>query len=167
MGGFKTEQNETQAAITAVAALLPNDEHSGGLINVDYQSAAVHVGKTFCACYRDNSVASAATVTLRMVAPATKHMHVFLEINGIFETSWDFYEDTTHGAGTGVTAQNRERNSAETATLVVTHTVSGGNDGTMLTGGGFRVREIRRKRKRRDRLGAGAWKDLPSESHLS
>jgi len=135
------QQPDVVAAIeamqTALIPLLPQDSHVGALENVDYQSVAAHDGKAFLACYMDTAVGDTEIVTLRLVVPAAKHMHLFLDVKGIFETSWELFEDTTHSAGTELTAYNRDRNSALEATMTVTHTVSGGNDGTRICAGAF------------------------------
>jgi len=128
----------SQADVVAAIEALPLDSVTGALRFIDVPHDEVHQGKSFNACHLDSDVDDAATVNLRLVAPDNDtRVHLFFDVTGTLAITWEIFEDCTHNAGTAVTAYNKDRNNSNTAELVVTHTASGGADGTRLDAGTF------------------------------
>ena len=128
----------SQADVVAAIEALPLDSVTGALLTIDAPHGEIHEGDSFVAYYHDADADDADTVNLRLVTPNTAaRIHLFFDITGTLATTWEIFESCTHNAGTAVVAYNKDRNSANTATLVVTHTASGGADGTVIDCGTF------------------------------
>lgn len=81
------------------------------------------------------AVDSAANYTLHFAAPATGEMHLTWSVRGSGEANVTFYEDPTFdtdGEGTAVTPVNRKRDGGASPTMLVYHTPTVTDSGTLL-----------------------------------
>ncbi len=116
----------------------PADEVSGALTVIDIPHSRVHEGEVFKAVFVDADLDSAAVANIRIVAPNTLvRCHVVFMVQSTLGLAWELYRDTTHTVGTGITSYNKEQNSSDSATMTVSHTASGGSDGTQIDAGAF------------------------------
>ncbi len=109
------------------------DEITRSLNYLDHSHHEVHEGDAYTYC-EQNTLNADATRDLLIVTPDTGVWGHFLwRIRGSGEASMALYEGTTtSNDGTGVTEVNRNRNSANTSDLVVTHTPTITGVGTVI-----------------------------------
>lgn len=100
---------------------------------IDYEHHEIHSGSSFVVA-DCTDLGNGASRELLIVTPNTaKWAHLLVKIITESEAHWYLYEDaTTSSDGTGLTEVNRNRNSATTATAVVTHTPTLTGDGTLI-----------------------------------
>ena len=94
--------------------------------------ARIHSGQAFF--YSEFNTIGATNRDLLLVTPDTAvRIYLVFDVSTNAEVAVFFYEGTTTSAdGTGVTELNRDRNSANTADLVITHTPTVTGVGTAL-----------------------------------
>lgn len=112
---------------------LKFDLSTNALTNIDFAHHEIHEGDAFTASYKA-AVAQSANLDLLIVTPNTdKYVHLTYEFDCEKETELFIYEGVTATAAANpVVAYNRNRNSAKTATLVITHTPTGITEGTTI-----------------------------------
>lgn len=132
-----TEEKQ-DAGITAIG-LLPKasdilDSATNAVNTVDYAHHEIHSGSHYKAGRQDTTLATSDTIELLFTtSDTTKWAHWVLTSQSTGECVVELYEDTVTSAdGTAITPTNRNRNSANTATVVVTHTPTITSDGTKL-----------------------------------
>lgn len=102
---------------------LPIDTTVGAAVVVDTAHHEVHEGESYFATYVATGVGSGSNVDIRFQAPDTStRIHLVWEVDANEEFEIYLYEAGNVTAGTALDLINRERNSANTATLVVTYT---------------------------------------------
>ena len=111
---------------------LCRDQINGAFCSIDTAHHRVHEGKSFTVSHKAD-VANGANFDFLIVTPnTTKRAHMTVELDVEAETDMLLYEAVTATAGTALTAYNRDRNSASTATVSVTHTPTGITEGTTI-----------------------------------
>lgn len=96
---------------------------------IEYEHHEVHGGSMYHVT-RVVQIDDAASTELLIDTPdTTKWGHMTIQVQGSFDTEWWLFEATTKTGGTAMTEHNHERNSANVATIVVTHTPGGAGDG--------------------------------------
>lgn len=118
--------------------------HTGGSAPIDNSSKAVkiithghheiHEGNNYSVCDAVTLANINDTRDILIVTPnSSVEAHLVFEVRASKETNVVLYEGTTTSAdGTGLTEVNRNRNSAKTATVVVTHTPTVDTTGNQL-----------------------------------
>jgi len=100
--------------------------------SIDYAHHEIHSGDHFVVS-ESAVLADAGTREWLIITPnTTKWAHMLFEIQGSLDTTVDIYETSTKTAGTAMTEQNRNRNSATAATTSITHTPGGSGDGNIM-----------------------------------
>ena len=111
------------------------DTETGALLGMEFETHMINKGSSFTSAYTVE-LANSAVIDILIVTPnTTKWAHMQYALLSELETDLKFYEDTvTTGDGTGLAEYNKNRNSAVTATTVVSYTptVAGGAEGTLL-----------------------------------
>lgn len=109
------------------------DRITGGLEVIDIQHHEVHAGDMYTVSDYDASVDTAAPKLWRLTTGATEIIHINLQIDLSAAGLVELYEHPTlTGAGTGLTAYNNNRLSAQTASLAVAYDPSASALGTRL-----------------------------------
>lgn len=141
--GAATSANQTNGAQIAQAYLtdengvqsqmLGDTLYSGAPIVIDVDHHEIHCGDSFTTT-RSVDLGNGATDTLIVNVPAAtggRLYHVTFDINTESEADFNIYEDvTTVADGTTISNFNRDRNSGNTSSLVVTHTPTTPTAGT-------------------------------------
>lgn len=108
------------------------DSSTNSLQTIDYGHHEIHAGSAFTASYKAD-IANGATLDLLVVTPNTdKYAHFTYELDVEAETDVLIYEAPTATAGDAVVAYNRNRNSSNAATVVVTSTPTSITAGTTI-----------------------------------
>jgi len=110
------------------------DKSSGSLQVIDYAHHEIHGGSSFVVSDVDLDVDAAGPKYWRITTPnTTKWAHFTGSLAASGAGTIEFFENPTlTGAGTGLTAYNRNRNSATAATLVVAYDATASADGTRI-----------------------------------
>ncbi len=121
-------------SLPRVTEILENsrDTYNCAFVSIDKAHHMVHAGQSFTVSHTAD-VAGAGTLDFLIVAPNTSaRAHITAEVDVELETDMKLYEAVTATAGTALPAYNRDRNSAKTATVVITHTPSNITEGTTI-----------------------------------
>ena len=126
------EDSKTQV-VDSDGDIITIDEITGAITTVDFAHHELHEGDLYSYCeVTDLGNGASRNILIRTIS-TTKIAHIFLVVQTELETGLFLYEDTiVSNNGTDVVEQNRNRNSANTATIVVSHTPTVSNDGTLL-----------------------------------
>lgn len=103
----------------------------GGLKTIDHLDAAIHVGCGYEASGRVN-LGNGATYDVLVTVHAVTECAMVFEVDAEAEASYILYENPTLYGGTAITAFNRDRNSANTADTVISHTPTVTTTGTVI-----------------------------------
>ena len=109
------------------------DTRSSNLGTIDVEHKRIHNGESYY--HRDFvDLASSASRQFILTTPDTAmRVHIVFEFEFESETSVVVTEGvSTSGDGTAITELNRDRNSANTATLILTHTPTSPTGGTVI-----------------------------------
>ena len=98
-------------------------------IGIDTVHHEIHEGDNFIV-QEGIQLNNAAKVYLIVTPNTTKWAHMVISVTGSQDTSVSFIEGTTHTGGTAMTEVDRNRNTANSAGVVVTHTPAGALGGT-------------------------------------
>ena len=119
-------------SLPRVTEILETIKSGDSICTIDFAHCEIHEGESFTASHKAD-VANGANLDLLIVTPNTDvEAHFTYELDVEAETEISLYEAVTATAGTAVAAYNRDRNSANAATVVVTHTPTGITEGTTL-----------------------------------
>lgn len=99
---------------------------------ISYPHHEVHAGTAFVVADIQTLNDGVSFEYLLQTPDTTKWVHALIKCAGSYDTKVTLFEATTKTTGTTMTEINRNRNSANTAGLVVTHTPGGAGDGTQL-----------------------------------
>jgi hypothetical protein len=92
-------------------------QSTGAVKMLDYAHHEIHAGSHFTT-HAEATLASDATLSISITTPnTTKWAHMVVRARSSGEANIDFLEASTYSAGSALTAQNRNRNSANTTTL--------------------------------------------------
>ena len=112
------------------------DDVTGVAINIPFEHHEIHEGNSYVACHFASAVGSGSDADVKVVAPNTStRIHMFAFMSGSVEFEALIYEGGNVTAGTALTAVNRDRNSANAATAVCTHTPVVTTTGTLIFSG--------------------------------
>lgn len=100
-------------------------------ISVSVGSADIENGKAFFASHGSSNLADAATINVHVLVGA-QTPSVSFSVFGKFDFDLEILEDATVSGGSALTAYNRNRTSAETASLTLQSDVTVSADGTVL-----------------------------------
>jgi len=101
-------------------------------VTIDYGHHEVHNGELFYITDTASLNDGNSRELLFETSDTDEWVHFTFETTGSYETSVYLYETTTKTTGTAMTELNHNRNSANAATMVVTHTPGGAGDGTLI-----------------------------------
>jgi len=102
-------------------------------VTISYEHHKVHEGKLFGAGYYSSSVANNGAINVLLQTPVGTTAHVYLKVNVGGDAVFRAFEGTTvSAAGTAITPIDHNRETANTATITVTHTPTITDDGTQL-----------------------------------
>ena len=111
---------------------LQVDDSTHSVQTITYAHHEVHSGSSYFVT-DIRALNDAATFSYLIECPdTTSWAHILFKIEGSFDTKIEIYEATTKTAGTAMTEWNRNRNSANTAGVVVTHTPGGAGNGNLM-----------------------------------
>lgn len=109
------------------------DPDTDAAVVLDFDHHEVHEGDSYVATYFASAVGSGSNVDLRVTAPNTAvRCHIVPECVGSVEFEALIYEGGNVTVGTDLDKTNRDRNSANTATLEVAHTPTVTTTGTLI-----------------------------------
>jgi len=110
------------------------DPYTRAQVYLGYSHNRIHEGSAFYAQHIDSSMADTDTIKLLLVTPdTTTWIHLIWGMDTTGNCTVEFYEAcTTSNDGTALSIYNRQRNSALTPSLVVKHTPTVTNNGTLL-----------------------------------
>jgi hypothetical protein len=103
-------------------------------VTIDVEHHEIHCGDSFVVS-RSVDLGNGATDTIIINVPneAVKLYHLVVEVNTEAEADFNIYEGATTAAdGTALTSVNRDRNSALTSSLAITHTPTTPAGGTLI-----------------------------------
>lgn len=108
-------------------------DNSGAPVTIDYPHYRIHTGATYTTGY-DLDTSNGASLDILVVTPnTTVRSHFTYEIVAELEAHFTMYEGvTTSNNGTALPSYNRNRNSANTSTLLTYHTPTVSNLGSTL-----------------------------------
>lgn len=108
------------------------DKNTHALEEIDLAHSKIHDGDHyFCSKYED--LADTEVLDMVVVTPNSEIWnHMLFFIQGQMATLSQLYEDSSHTAATGMTAQNNNRNSGNAAGLAVSETTADGADGNLI-----------------------------------
>lgn len=96
---------------------------SGKLTTIDYPHHEIHEGTHYIASYAVDLGNGATHYVLISTPDTTVEPHITINVISEAEAQFDLYETVTYAAvGTAVAAYNRNRRSANTASILVYHT---------------------------------------------
>jgi hypothetical protein len=112
---------------------LRGDDKTGAFITIDYAHHEAHEGDAFTASHTED-LGNGVVRDILIVTPNTaKWAHLTWFVEGELETHIGLYEaPTATAAANPIVAYNRDRNSAVTSGLVITHTPTSITIGTTL-----------------------------------
>lgn len=113
---------------------LQMDRITRALATLDYTHHEVHDGDAYLASYTVAALASGSNLDILLVTPNTNtRIHIIYRIRSTLVTTLTLYEGTTTVSdGTTIATGNADRNSSNTAGLLVYHTPSFGAVGTQI-----------------------------------
>lgn len=108
------------------------DNSTLSIQTIDYPHHEIHEGDSFFVA-EVTDLGNGASRTLVIITPnTTKWSHFELGVNSEAEVSVTLTESVTVSGGTAITPVNRNRNSANTAGMIVKHTPDSASGGTDL-----------------------------------
>jgi hypothetical protein len=111
--------------------LIPVDDLTEAVEVISYPHHEIHEGNAYCACHGVDL--GAATRDYLIVAPTgPEQAHLTLAVLASLDLDMTLFEGTDRVGGTAVSAGNRNRNSGNSASTVITHTPGAGVDGTQM-----------------------------------
>ena len=116
------------------------DANTRSVITIPYEHHEVHDGNHYTFVTYDEDFDNAETIEYLITAPASPvEMHLVVNVSGAATTLYQLFEDSTRTTtDTASTAYNNNRNSTDTATLVIqTHSTTDGADGTQIDASSF------------------------------
>jgi len=116
------------------------DASTQALAVLSYEHHEVHSGSHFTFVAYDEDLDNAETIEYLLTAPASpKEIHMVVNVSGAATTLYQLFETSTRTTtDTASTAYNNNRNSTDTATLVIqTHSTTDGADGTQIDASSF------------------------------
>jgi len=122
--GFRSSDSTAQP--------LRLDKATNTIQTMSYEHHEIHAGSAFTISYSAD-IANGANLDLLIVTPdTTKWAHLTYDLDVELESDINIYEAATATAGSAIVAYNRDRNSATTATVVVTSTPTSITTGTTI-----------------------------------
>lgn len=117
-----------------ISQMLGDTLYPGAPIMIDIDHHEVHCGDSYSATRAvDLGNGASDTIIINVPNNATKRYHLVADVNTELEAELNIYEGATTGAdGTAITNYNRDRNSANTSTLAITHTPTNPSGGTLI-----------------------------------
>ncbi len=108
------------------------DKNTHALKEIDSSHSKIHDGDHyFCSKYEDLDDTEVSDMII--VTPDSETWnHMLFFIQGQMATLSQLYEDSSHTASAGLTAQNNNRNSGNAAGLVVSETTAAGANGNLI-----------------------------------
>jgi hypothetical protein len=130
----------SQEQIVNIAALngsgwrpTSGDTSTRSLTNISYEHHEIHEGEAYVTTYAVDTLDDTDTAELLIETPnTTKWAHLIVDVMGTHDTTIVFSETSTKTTGTAMNEVNRNRNSGNTAGIVVTHTPGGAGAGTTI-----------------------------------
>lgn len=110
--------------------VLRVDSSTHSLQTITYEHHEIHAGSMFFFT-EINTLGDGATREY-LIEVGSKEAHTEWRVVGKYDTQIDLYEGTTKTTGTNISEINENRNSANAATVSVTHTPGGAGDGTLI-----------------------------------
>lgn len=112
---------------------IPIDDAVNAAIFINNEHHEIHEGDAYYITYVATGVASGSNADLLLLPPnTTTRCHLVWSVDTNEETEFYLYEAGNVTGGTAVTAYNHDRNSANAATLAVTHTPTVTTTGTLI-----------------------------------
>ena len=110
------------------------DKSTNSIKTIDYSHNEIHAGDHFCYHDYDSDVDTAWPKYYRITTPnTTKWIHMVMELYSEWIGTWQLFENpTVNAAWTPATLVNNNRNSANTATLVIAPDPTSTADGTQI-----------------------------------
>lgn len=113
------------------------DDTTNSLNIIDYAHHEIHNGSHYT-CSDRISLNDTDTRDILITTPDTlKWGHMIFFVGGALDTDFDLYEVSTHSAGASLTCINNDRNSENTAGIMINVSAGGGADGNLIFKGGF------------------------------
>ena len=110
---------------------FPTDRLTGAVITIEYPHHEIHDGNMFAVTHSDATVANSANHDLQVTVGAKElHFTMFISVSGAGTVT--LTEAHTSTGGTGITAYNMCRSSANTTTATWVHTPGSVSGGTVL-----------------------------------
>ena len=129
----KKEAIRAYRAKDGIAAQLRMDAASAALIVLAHDRQKIRDGEAFTASFKADTALTTGKIDLLIVTPNTDVLaHLLYDIDVEGEADILLYEAVTATAGDAVVAYNRNRNSANAATVVVTSTPTEITEGTTI-----------------------------------
>lgn len=117
---------------------IPIDDVIGAVKIIDVDHHEIHEGESYVATYFTSGVGSGSNVDVRVLAPDTStRIHMLASAFGSVEFEFLIYEAGNVTVGTDLDAINRDRNSANTATIEIAHTPTVTTTGNLIWNGRF------------------------------
>jgi len=113
-----------------------NDDITSSIVSIEVGHHKIHDGKMFYAEHHDAEMTDTDKIEMVLVTPNSDvRIHLIPGAGVTGEATLELFRDvvttTPNGDGTVLTNDNRDENSSEEATLVVTHTPSISSDGDL------------------------------------
>lgn len=128
VSGWQPVQIHGWTGSNVVPLRVDKSTHTIQVIN--YEHHEIHAGSMFFFT-EINTLGDGATREY-LIEVGSKEAHTEWRVIGKYDTQIDFYEGTTKTTGTNISEINENRNSANAATVSVTHTPGGAGDGTLI-----------------------------------
>ena len=108
------------------------DLSTRAMVGISYEHHEIHDGRSYIVTDAV-SVDDGNTRELLIETPDTAvWAHFTFVVTGSLDTTVEFFETTTKTTGTAMTELNRNRNSGNSTSVVVTHTPGGAGDGNLI-----------------------------------
>lgn len=108
------------------------DPYVSALRVIEVAHSQTHLGAMYSAGYRWTGQADNATLYLSVTVPTGYVAHMIYEVATTGKAYIDLYEGATVSGGTAITPANKNRRSANTASVVVKRDVTVSDAGTLL-----------------------------------